>query len=290
MSDEKKPSRHGCGALLESPSPPRLSPDDRAASGTRDPASTTSASSAYAVTRDSALQRPQKRYRIGVSTMPATRLRCAATIDFLFNQTADLRTLTVLAVTDEFTREVPAIEVDRSIDADHAVGALDGIVAVTGRRPELLRMDDGPEFTAHALRDWCHFLHAGSTYIEPQCPLEKPFMEPFSGKLRGDRSDCEIFETLFEAKGVGRGLPHRLQHLSTTLLAQRRVAIPVRRAVADRPGTDSQTWWTRDRGQVNTIGIVGGSHYWVVTSRHLPSVASGSDGLHSSRGKDRGSS
>ena len=33
--------------------------------------------------------------------------------------------------------------------------------------PELLRMDNGPEMTAHALRDWCEFSKAGTVYIEP---------------------------------------------------------------------------------------------------------------------------
>ena len=38
-------------------------------------------------------------------------------IDFCFDRTSDLRTLKALAVTDEFTKEALAIEVDRSIDA-----------------------------------------------------------------------------------------------------------------------------------------------------------------------------
>lgn len=151
------------------------------------------------------LRRPKKRYRIGISTVPALRLRATRpdqvwAIDFLFDQTADLRTLKVLAVTDEFTKEALAIEVDRSIDADHTVRVLDQIVARTGRRPELLRMDNGPELTAHALRDWCRFSRAGSTYIEPGSPWENPFIESFNGKLRDELLDGEIFETLLEAQ------------------------------------------------------------------------------------------
>jgi putative transposase len=102
------------------------------------------------------LRRPKKRYRIGTSAVPANRLRATRpdqvwAIDFLFDQTADLRTLKVLAVTDEFTKEALAIEVDRSIDADHTVRVLDKIVARTGRRPEFLRTDNGPELKAYAL-------------------------------------------------------------------------------------------------------------------------------------------
>lgn len=151
------------------------------------------------------LRRPRKRYRIGGSTVPATRLRASRpdhvwAIDFLFDQTADLRTLDILAITDEFTKEALAIEVDRSIDADHTVRVLDRIVARTGRRSELLRMDNGPELTANALRDWCRFSRSGTSYIEPGSPWENPFIESFNGKFRDELLDCEIFETLLEAQ------------------------------------------------------------------------------------------
>jgi putative transposase len=151
------------------------------------------------------LRAPRKRYRVGISTVPATRLRATRpdhvwAIDFVFDQTSDLRTLKILAVTDEFTKEALAIEVDRSIDADHTVRVLDRIVARTGRRPELLRMDNGPELTAYALRDWCRFSRAGTSYIEPGSPWENPFIESFNGKLRDELLDGEIFETLLEAQ------------------------------------------------------------------------------------------
>jgi transposase InsO family protein len=151
------------------------------------------------------LRRPKKRYRVGQSTVPNNRLRARHpdhvwAIDYVFDQTADLRTLKILAVTDEFTKEALAIEVDRSIDADHTVRVLDRIVARTGRRPTLLRMDNGPELTAKALGDWCRFSRARTTYIEPGSPWENPFVESFNGKLRDELLNCEIFETLLEAK------------------------------------------------------------------------------------------
>jgi len=151
------------------------------------------------------LVRPKKRMRLGTSTVPAQRLRAARpdhvwAIDFCFDQTADLRTLKILAITDEFTKEAMAIEVHRSIDADHTVRVLENIVAVTGRRPELVRMDNGPELTANALRDWCRFASTGTSYIEPGSPRENPFIESFNGKLRDELLDGEVFESLLEAQ------------------------------------------------------------------------------------------
>jgi len=148
-------------------------------------------------------------------------------------QFTDLRTLNILNITYEFTKEALAIEVDRSNDADHTVSVLECIAARTGRRPKFLRMDNGPELTASALRDWCRFVSPGTTYIEPDSPWENPFVESFNGKLRDELLNAEAFETLLEAKVLAedsvvpqfgklrhyRGCQDRLQQLSATLVA-----------------------------------------------------------------------
>jgi len=151
------------------------------------------------------VKKAKKRSRVGVSTVPAVRLRAdhpnhVWALDFVFDQTTNLRTLKILAITDEFTKEALALEVDRSITADHTVAVLEAIVASTGRTPEHLRMDNGTELTANALRDWCRFSTTATSYIEPGHPWENPFIESFNGKLRDELLNTEAFETLLEAK------------------------------------------------------------------------------------------
>src|SRR5690606_40821233 len=53
-------------------------------------------------------------------------------MDFQFVTTVDGRTLKLLNIVDEFTRECPAIVVDRSIDADRVVACLDRLLLTTG--------------------------------------------------------------------------------------------------------------------------------------------------------------
>jgi putative transposase len=67
-----------------------------------------------------------------------------------------------------------AIKVDRGIDADATVAVLDRLVADRGRPPQFIRCDNGPELTANALRDWCRFNQAGTSYIEPGSPGRNP--------------------------------------------------------------------------------------------------------------------
>jgi len=150
--------------------------------------------------------RRRKRRRLGTSTVPARRLRAERAdhvwaLDFQFDTTADGRILKLLHVVDEHTREALWIEVARRIDADATVAVLERIAATRGA-PELIRMDNGPELTAHAIRDWCTTRGAGTSYIEPGSPWENPFVESFGSRVRDEVLGVEVFDTLLEARVV----------------------------------------------------------------------------------------
>jgi putative transposase len=152
-------------------------------------------------------QRKRKRRRLGDSTVPAKRLRAERpnhvwALDFQFDTTVDGRTLKLLHVVDEHTREALAIRVARSIDADHAVRVLDQIVRERGTPPELVRMDNGPEMTANALRDWCRLGGSGRSFIEPGSPWQNPFVESFGSRVRDEVLTTEAFDSVLEARTV----------------------------------------------------------------------------------------
>jgi putative transposase len=151
--------------------------------------------------------RRRKRQRLGVSTAAAGRLRAERpdqvwALDFQFDTTVDGRVLKLLHVVDEHTREALAIEVARRIDADRTVAVLERLVAQRGRPPELVRMDNGPELTANAIRNWCRFGGTGAAYIEPGSPWQNPFVESFGSRARDEVLAVEAFGSLLEAKTV----------------------------------------------------------------------------------------
>ena len=74
-----------------------------------------------------------------------------------------------------------------------------------------MRCDNGPEMTAHALRDWCRFSRTGAAYIEPGSPWQNPFVEIFNSRVRDELLAVEVFSCLAEAQGHGRGLAPGLQ-------------------------------------------------------------------------------
>ena len=101
-------------------------------------------------------------------------------LDFQFDTTTDGRVLKPLHVVDEHTREALAIAV-----ADHTVSVLERIVRERARPPELVRMDNGLELTANALRDWYGLCGSGACYIEPGSPWDDPFVESLGSVRAG---------------------------------------------------------------------------------------------------------
>ena len=104
-------------------------------------------------------------------------------------------------IVPELTRESLVMLIERSIDADTVVLTLERLVAERGA-PELLRCDNGPEMTAHALRDWCVLSRTGTAFIEPGSPWQNPFVESFHSRVRDELLDVEEFSCLAEARVV----------------------------------------------------------------------------------------
>jgi putative transposase len=119
--------------------------------------------------------------------------------DFQFDQTRDGRTIKILNVIDEFTREALVAETDRSIDADHVVRVLDKIAGERGF-PKYLRFDNGPEFVAFAVADWCRFNEAETIFIDPGSPWQNAWVESYNGRMRDEHLNGQLFDTLFEAQ------------------------------------------------------------------------------------------
>jgi putative transposase len=120
-------------------------------------------------------------------------------LDFQFDTTIDNRTLKLLNIVDEFTRESPAVVVARSIDADLVVATLDRLALERGA-PAYLRFDNGPEFIAHAVADWCRFNGVGTIFIDPGSPWQNAWIESFNGRMRDELLNGWHFDSLLEAK------------------------------------------------------------------------------------------
>jgi putative transposase len=178
----------------------------RAASQARDEGWRVNDKRVHRLWREEGLRVPYKKRKkplrglgVPIGQMCPIRPNVVWAADFQFDQTANGRTLKILNVIDEFTREALATEVDRSIDADHVVSILDKIAGERGY-PAYLRFDNGPEFVAFAIADWCRFNAATTIFIEPGSPWQNAWIESFNGRMRDEHLNGQLFDSLFEAQ------------------------------------------------------------------------------------------
>lgn len=150
----------------------------------------------------------RKRRRAGTSSgeVPsrATRPGHVWALDFCHDATDHGIELRFLNVIDEFTREAVAIEVSRSFTADRTVEVLERLARRHGA-PAFVRMDNGPELTAAALQAFCERSEVATTYIDPGCPWQNPWIESFNGRFRDEILDTEIFDSPLEAQVIVDG-------------------------------------------------------------------------------------
>jgi transposase InsO family protein len=121
------------------------------------------------------------------------------TWDFIHDRTAKGQPLKWFAVTDEFTRECLAMEVDRGITAEQVVDVLKNLFWTRGV-PRHIRSDNGPEFIAQAIRRQGELAGLEMLYIEPASPWQNGYAESFFSRLRDELLNIEEFMNLAEAR------------------------------------------------------------------------------------------
>lgn len=149
-------------------------------------------------------KRQPKRRRLWLNDGSCVRLRAEHTnhvwsYDFVKERTSDGRSVRILNIIDEHSRECLAAVVARKIKAYDVIETLADLFVERGV-PDHIRSDNGPEFTAKIVRRWLGHLGAKTLFIEPGSPWENGYIESFNGKMRDELLDREIFDTLFEAK------------------------------------------------------------------------------------------
>ena len=115
--------------------------------------------------------------------------------DFVADRTHDGRAFRMLTVIDEYTRECLAIETQRRLCSDDVLATIAELFVRHGA-PENIRSDNGPEFTASAVKEWLAKVGVKTLFIEPGSPWENGYNESFNGKLRDELHNGEVFYSL----------------------------------------------------------------------------------------------
>ena len=120
-------------------------------------------------------------------------------MDFVSDEIGWGRRFRVLTLVDHFSRESPALEVGVGMSGRLVSEVLDK-VALTYGLPEVIRVDNGPEFTSKALDTWAYENGVRLDFIRPGKPVENAFIESFNASLRNECLNVHWFQTIEEAK------------------------------------------------------------------------------------------
>jgi transposase InsO family protein len=132
---------------------------------------------------------------------PALRPGHIWSYDFVALRTQDGRPIRLLNVVDEYTRRGIGFEVARSIGAPRVKSTLERLFAERGR-PELIRSDNGKEFTSTKLLDWLAKQGVTAVQVAKASPQQNCYVERFNGIMRDECLDGELFHSVLESKVV----------------------------------------------------------------------------------------
>ncbi len=136
-----------------------------------------------------------ERQPLGIPTRPNERW----SMDFISDALSEGGKFRSLNIVDDFNRECLAAEVDTSIPGARVVRVLERLRERRGL-PQVLVMDNGPEFAGRAVDVWAYEQGVKLHFIERGRPVQNAFIESFNGKMRDECLNEHWFRSLAEAR------------------------------------------------------------------------------------------
>jgi putative transposase len=122
-------------------------------------------------------------------------------MDFVFDRTAEGRSVKCLTIVDDATHEAVAVEPERAIAGVTVTRILDRLAATRGL-PQTIRTDNGKEFCGKDMLTWAHERGIALRLIEPGKPNQNAYVESFNGRLRDECLNEHWFTSLAHARLV----------------------------------------------------------------------------------------
>ena len=122
-------------------------------------------------------------------------------MDFVFDRTAQGRSLKCLTIVDDATHEAVAVEVERAFSGSGVARVLDRLALSRGL-PQVIRSDNGREFCGKVMVQWAHQRGVALRLIEPGKPNQNAYIESFNGRLRDECLNEHWFPNLLQARAV----------------------------------------------------------------------------------------
>lgn len=102
-------------------------------------------------------------------------------------------------VIDDFNREVLHVEIDTSITGKRLIRVFERLRLDRGL-PDVLRVDNGPEFLSGEFVAWSESAGMMIQYIQPGKPNQNAYIERFNRTYRNELLDLYLFRNLAEVR------------------------------------------------------------------------------------------
>jgi putative transposase len=120
-------------------------------------------------------------------------------VDFMSDSLWDGRTFRLLNIVDDYNREVLHIEADTSLPTVRLIRSLEYLREFRGL-PNMIRVDNGPEFISAKLDAWCKDNNITLVFIQPGKPMQNAYVERCNGNIRRELLNAYVFTTLAEVR------------------------------------------------------------------------------------------
>jgi putative transposase len=159
--------------------------------------------------------------RVKQALFQPERINQVWSVDFMSDSLWDGRKFRLLNIVDDYNREILSMEADLSIPALRLIRVLEYLKEFRGL-PEMIRVDNGPEFISHKLEAWCKENKVQLVFISCSSSLTSLCRMPMSSAATAaSEESCSTLTCLEPYPRFGRRPRHGC--LTTTIIG------PIRR-------------------------------------------------------------
>lgn len=133
--------------------------------------------------------------RVKQALFQPRRINQVWSVDFISDSLWDGRKFRLLNIIDDYNREILSMEADLSIPALRLIRVLEYLKEFRGL-PEMIRVDNGPEFIRQKLEAWCKGNNVRLVFIQPGKPMQNAYIERSNGSIRRELLNAYVFRIL----------------------------------------------------------------------------------------------
>lgn len=143
----------------------------------------------------------KRRLPARVKTPHILPIECNVTwsADFMQDSLSNGMKFRTFNVIDDHNREALMINIDTSLSSRRITRELDRLIEWRGA-PEVIRVDNGPEFTSNVFESWARSHRIKICFIQPGKPTQNSFVERFNGIFRKEVLNANLFMRLNDVR------------------------------------------------------------------------------------------